>query len=602
MASVNGTLAGEVLRGTAGADLINGAAPVLVTATAPQFTTVATGLGQALFATSMPGDTGRMFVADKAGIIRSVDLATGTSSVFLNISAQVSPTGEQGLLGLAFHPEFWANGRFYVFFSNLAGDTVLREYRIDPNDQGAVLAGSARDILTVPQPGTATNHKGGWIGFGPDGALYVATGDGGPGNDPNGTGQDPNDLLGAILRIDVDTDGFPADPDRNHAIPADNPFASGGGAPEVWAYGLRNPFRDSFDRGDGRLWIGDVGQARREEINIGASGANFGWSIYEGDLVRATGAPAGTLPPGITGPAFTYDRSANDRSVVGGYVHRGPDSGLQGEYVFGDFISGRIWTLSDADGNGTLAPGERTVLDGGTLMGGNALVSFGEDAEGNLYAIGINGRLLRLQAGTATGDLDGGDTIVAGAGDDRVFAGAGDDSVLGGTGANLLSGMEGRDTLVGGGVGDTLIGGAAEDVLSGSAGNDLLLGGAAADRLVGGAGDDLIQGGPGADVMTGGTGADRFRWGSTSESPGGAVRDRVTDFSAAEGDRLDVSALVPGVFTFIGDAPFGATGAQVRAVSQAGSTRFELSIDGGPADLVVLLVAVASVSAADFLL
>jgi Ca2+-binding RTX toxin-like protein len=598
---IDGTLAAEFLSGSRGADLIYGAAPALVAAGAPGLVPVATGLGTAVFATAAPGDAGRLFVVEKAGVITSLDLAGGTISPVLDISAEVNRAGEQGLLGLAFHPEFHLNGRLFLFFSNLAGDTVLREYAMDPADRGRVLPGSGRDLLTVAQPGDFQNHKAGWIGFGPDDMLHVATGDGGGGGDPLGTGQDPNDLLGSILRIDVDApDAFPADPTRNYAIPADNPFAAGGGAPEVWAYGLRNPYRDGFDRGTGLLWIGDVGQGRREEIDIGAPGANYGWALYEGDLTYPGGLPAGALPPGITGPAFAYGREAGDRTVIGGYVHRGPDSALHGQYVFGDYVSGRVWTLADHDGDGVLEAAERAVLDD-TTFGGFRLASFAEDAEGTLYALGLDGSLFRIAPGTPTGTPDGADTIAAGSGDDRVFAGAGNDLANGGAGDDLLSGMEGDDSLVGSLGADTLAGGAGSDLLRGGDGNDLLMGGAGPDRLFGDAGDDLLVGGGGGDRLTGGDGADVFRWTGIADSPGGIEADRVLDFDAAEGDVLDVSALVAGVFTMIGAAPFAGTGAQLRTVVNAAGTRVELSLDGGPADLVFVVLGAPGLSGADFL-
>lgn len=597
---LEGSLGADSLRGTGRDDLILGTDPALVTTTAPTMQQVASGLGTAVFATAMPGDAGRLLVVDKAGVIRNLDVATGQVQTFLNISAQVNAAGEQGLLGLAFHPDFHRNGKFYVFFSNQAGDTVLREYRMDPANPGAPLPSSARDLLTVPQPGDFTNHKAGWIGFGPDGMLHIATGDGGGGGDPLNTGQNPNDLLGAILRIDVDGDDFPADPSRNYAIPADNPFASGsGGAPEVWAYGLRNPYRAGFDRGTGELWIADVGQGRREEVNIGAPGANYGWPLYEGDLTYPGGAPAGPLPPGITAPVFAYGHDNGDRSVIGGYVHRGPDSGLHGQYVFGDFVSGRIWRMSDTDGDGDL---DRTLLDGSAL-GAFQLTSLAEDGEGNLYALALNGRLFRILPGTPTGPQDGADTIIAGNGDDRAFGFAGDDRINGGAGNDLLAGMEGNDTLIGHTGADTLSGGAGADLLRGGEGHDLLMGGQGADRLFGDAGDDVLVGGAGADVLAGGAGADIFRWTSVTDSPAIAgQRDRVADFNGAEGDRLDLSALVAGSFAFIGSAPFAPTGAQVRVVEGPNAWRVDVAPNGGPAEMSFIVVSAAPLTQADFLL
>lgn len=600
MNEIDGTSGADSLLGTNAADLINGAPPVLQAGAAASFTEIATGLGALVFATAAPGDDGRLFLLTKGGVVRSLDLATGAAQQVVDLSAQINDSGEQGLLGMAFHPDFWTNGKLYLYLTNNAGDMELREYTVDPANQGALLASSMRVLLTVPQPGTATNHKAGWIGFGPDGNLFIATGDGGGGGDPNNTGQDPNDLLGSILRIDVNRDDFPADAGRNYGI-VGGLSAMHFGAPEVWAYGLRNPYRDSFDRGTGDLWIADVGQGRREEINIGDYAANYGWKLYEGDLTYPGGAPAGTLPPGITGPVFTYNRDAGDRSVIGGYVQRGPESGLTGSYIFGDFESGRIWRLFDANDDGIFQPGERVEIDTGATMGLERLTSFAEDAQGRLYAIGIDGRVLRLDApGAAT--LDGADTIDAGSGDDRVFAGFGNDRVLGGRGANLLSGMEGADTLYGGTLADTLIGGAGDDLLSGAARNDLLMGGAGRDRLNGGSGNDLISGGLGGDVLAGGAGADRFRWSSVADSPRGQPFDRVVDFDGAAGDRLDVSALVAGPFSFIGTAGFAASGAQIRAVPLATATRIEISLDGGPADMLVLIYSAAPIGAGDFIL
>ncbi len=599
MATITGTLGADRLAGTNGGDLITGHAPLEATAGPVTFTTVTANLGRgSLFAAAAPGDSGNLHVAYKDGFVRIVDAESGAvnPTPFLDISGEVATAGEQGLIGMAFHPDYWTNGKLYVFFSGTDGDTRLREYRVDLASPDTILPGSGRDILTVPQPGTATNHKGGWIGFGPDGMLHIATGDGGPGNDPRGTGQDPTDLLGSILRIDVNGDGFPADPARNYAIPADNPFANGpfangvDGAPEVWAYGLRNPYRDSFDRGTGDLWIADVGQATAEEVNIGAPGANFGWRTYEG----------GTGPvPGFTFPVHSYGRQDGDRSVTGGYVSRGPDTGLFGEYVFGDFASGRVWSLADRDADGDL---DRTVLDGGATFGAQSVVSFGEDGDGTLHVVTLNGRLVRISGGEATGALDGADVIAAGGGDDRVFAGAGNDRVSGGTGDDLLSGMEGSDALAGEDGDDLLIGGRGADRLDGGAGADSLLGGLGDDRLVGGAGADLLLGGAGADALTGGDGADRFRWTAVSDSAFRVAADRLTDFDGAEGDRLDLSALIGGTFAYVGDDAFTATGAQVRVLTAGANQRVEVSLDGGPADMVFVVAAAAPLTAADFIL
>ncbi|WP_338662297.1 PQQ-dependent sugar dehydrogenase [Pararoseomonas sp. SCSIO 73927] len=597
MARITGSLGGNTLNGTRGDDLIEGHGPLAAPAAAPVFTTIATGLGPAVFATAAPGDAGQLYVLDRTGVIRVVDTATGAvrATPFLDMSAEVSTAGEQGLLGMAFHPDFGTNGRFYVFFSRRDGESQVREYTIDPADPDTVPTGTAREVLTIPQPGNFNNHKGGWMGFGPDGMLHIATGDGGGANDPTGGGQDRSDLRGSILRIDVNGDDFPGDPARNYAIPADNPFAGGGGAPEVWAYGLRNPYRASFDIGTGELWIGDVGQDAFEEVNIGAPGANFGWNTYEGGAGPAEG---------FTFPVHSYDHSADDRSIIGGYVSRGPETGLYGQYLFGDFVSTRFWTLADTDGDGDL---DRREIDDGGAVARQALVSFAEDGDGSLFAVGIDGTLTRISTGAPAGTVDGvdrdaADRIASGGGNDRVFAGAGDDRAAGGNGDDLLSGMEGNDTLAGGAGDDLLIGGAGADRLDGGEGADHLLGGAGADRLLGGAGDDVLAGGAGTDAMTGGAGADRFRWTTPSDSPRGSPIDRVTDFNGAEGDRMDLSALADGRLAFIGGAGFAASGPQVRVLELDEAWRVEVSVDGGPADLVLLVASAAPLTAADFIL
>jgi Ca2+-binding RTX toxin-like protein len=595
MATIEGDLGANVLTGTRGSDLITGHAPLEATATAPTFETVATGLGQALGIVSAPGDAQHLYVLDKTGVIRIVDTATGVvqATPFLDMANEVNTDGERGLLGMTFHPDYWQNGKIYVTYSRLDGDTVIREYTVDLANPDVVPEASARTILAIQQPDDRTNHRAGWLDFGPDGMLYIATGDGGGRNDPSGTGQNPNDLLGSILRIDVDgPDAYPLSTVRNYAIPSDNPFVGGGGAREVWAYGLRNPFRNSFDRGTGELWIADVGQATFEEINIGASGANYGWSLYEGGE-----GPA----PGFTFPAYYYGREDGDGSVIGGYVSRGPDSGLFGQYVFGDFRSGRIWALADRDGDGDL---DRVELDDGRALGGKGtLTSFGEDGDGTLYVVSITGELLRIDGGQATGPLDGADTIRSGLGDDRVFAGAGDDVVRDvGSGNDLLSGMEGNDRLHGLGGDDLLIGGSGQDALWAGSGNDTLLGGTGKDRLSGEDGADLLIGGAGTDDLFGGAGADRFRWTTPGDSPGTGPIDRVHDFNALEGDKLDLSALADGTFAFIGGGGFAASGAQVRVVHLGDRQRVEVSVDGGPADLIFSVKTAVPLTADDFYL
>ena len=255
-------------------------------------TRVASGLTQPLFAVAPPGDTGRLFILEKTGLIRILDLSTGQllPTPFLDLTTQITTNGEQGLLGLAFDPDFADNGQFYVHITNPSGDAEIRRYQVSAGNPNVADPASATPILSVDLPGNASNHRAGWIAFGPDGNLYVAIGDGG--STPE-TGQSINDLLGNILRIDVHGDAFPADPTRNYAIPADNPFVGVAGEDEIFAIGLRNPWRPSFDRGLETFFIADVGQNTWEEVNIGQAGANYGWVLFEGPDRINPGTPTG---------------------------------------------------------------------------------------------------------------------------------------------------------------------------------------------------------------------------------------------------------------------------------------------------------------------
>lgn len=461
--AITGTVGADRLTGTAGADLILGFDPAVTTAalTSIEAFRVATGLSRPLFATAPPDDPARLFIVEQGGRILLLDLASNAlaPAPFLDLSGQVSAEGEQGLLGLAFHPQFASNGRFYVHLSNLAGDSEIREYSVSSTDPGRADPASGRLILHFDQPDGFTNHKGGWLGFGPDGYLRLATGDGGGTGDPSGNGQDTNVLLGKILRIDVNGDAYPGDPARNYAIPADNPFVAGGGAPEVWAYGLRNPWRPSFDSATGEFWIADVGQGRWEEINLGTAGANYGWNLFEGPEAFISGASAA----GLTPPLFFYGRDLG-ASITGGYAYRGPEDALFGNYIFADFISGHILTLQRDPVTGAPIVSDRTAqltYDAGHLDNPS---SFGEDASGNLYVVDYDGDVFRLTPrGSA---MDAGDHLSGGAGNDVIFAGAGGDLVLGGDGADRLWGMAG------------------DDILQGDAGPDLIHGGSGYDTAI----------------------------------------------------------------------------------------------------------------------
>ena len=334
-------------------------------------------------------DSGRRFVVERNGVIRIVDADDNIlPDPFLDISAQVNTTFEGGLLGLAFHPDFSENGKFFVNFTSSGSPLTTRivRFEIDSTNSDQADPASQLDILSISQP--AANHNGGDLHFGPDGYLYIGMGDGGP----SSTSQDPESLLGSMLRIDIDDDDFPGDPDRNYAIPSDNPFIGESGLDETWAYGLRNPYRFSFDRDTGDLWISDVGQVTWEEINLQPAGdpggQNYGWDVCEG--AWQTGST--TVPcdlPGSTLPVIEYRRISPHCSVTGGYRYRGPIASLQGSYVYGDYCSGQVWLAEEDDGEWISEEFEAL---------GNGLVGFGEDEDGHVYVLLSDGEIWRFEA------------------------------------------------------------------------------------------------------------------------------------------------------------------------------------------------------------
>ncbi len=377
---------------------------------------VASGLSSPVFVTSPPGDTARLFIVEQGGAIKILDLNTLTlnATPFLTV-LDLTSGGERGLLGLAFHPDYATNGEFYVHFTGTDGNSNIRRYTVSASDPDIADSGSAQPLLNYTQP--QSNHNGGWLGFGPDDFLYIASGDGGGGND-NGTGhtvgignsQDITNLLGKILRIDVDGDDFPADPNRNYAIPSSNPFVGITGADEIWAYGLRNPWRSSFDRLTGDFYIGDVGQNTREEINVqlaaSTGGENYGWRLREGTIATPTGGVGGPKPPGAIDPIYNYNHGGGTTegfSVTGGYVYRGPIPSLQGLYFFADYVTERIWSLefdgsapATHDGtNYTNFTDWTTALDPAVGNIGQ-IAGFGEDAAGNLYICDLGGEVFRI--------------------------------------------------------------------------------------------------------------------------------------------------------------------------------------------------------------
>lgn len=367
------------------------AAPLAAAALTP--VQVADGLSDPVFLTAPAGDT-RLFVVERAGVIKV--LRGGVASPWLDIRPLVDTAGERGLLGLAFDPGFASNGRFYVnYIDSATKNTVVARYTVADPANGVPDPASARTIITIAQPPGRASHKAGWIGFRPGepGNLYIATGDGGSANDPDNLAQNLASNLGKILRVTPGEDG-------GYTIPAGNPFAGATpGNDEIWAYGLRNPYRASFDRLTGDFWIGDVGQNAREEVNFeragSPGGANYGWRPREG-AIDNPGVPD-PAPANAVDPLFDYPHSSGDRTVIGGYVYRGgAEPGLDGTYFYGDFTSGRIYSGRLA-GSAFVDVVNRTG-ELGNLFGAFRLTSFGEDAFGALYVIGRDGDVYRIAA------------------------------------------------------------------------------------------------------------------------------------------------------------------------------------------------------------
>ncbi len=391
---IGATLAGAVLAIGAGGsaapgaaaptDAVRGAsaAQTLDQANGVRLRRVVADVGDALFVTGAPGESRTLYVVRQSG--RVDKLRNGRKvATFLNVAGRISSGGERGLLGLAFHPDYARNGKLYVNYTDRAGNTRIVEMR-RRNANRARPGG--RVLMTIRQP--FANHNGGHLAFGPDGYLYIGTGDGGGGGDPIGAGQRTNTLLGKILRIDVDSRSA----GRPYGIPRGNPFANRPGRPEIYHYGLRNPWRFSFDRARGDLWIGDVGQNAIEEISFarrGQAGRNFGWNAFEG---RSRFAGGGDIagPRRHTPPVAQYSH-ADGCSVTGGYVSRGTGvRGLDGRYVFADFCSGNVWTLRAGPRPGGL---RRETNRLGTRL--RNVTSFGQGNDGTIYVIG-NGALYRF--------------------------------------------------------------------------------------------------------------------------------------------------------------------------------------------------------------
>ena len=362
---------------------------------------IGSGLQFPTFVTHAPGDASRLFVLEKPGRIRIVDLATNTlrTTPFLTIAVTggTSTSDERGLLGLAFDPGYATNGQFYVYYTG-SGTNVLARYTVsgDPN------VANATGVVMMSWSDPFSNHNGGWLGFGPDGNLYMGTGDGGSANDPNGAGQSLTTRHGKMHRIRPTVGG--AAP--YYTVPADNPFVGGSNTTDdtFWAIGLRNPWRCSFDRQTGDLWIADVGQDLIEEVNFQAAGAvggrNYGWRCMEG--ANSTGL-SGCTPnsPALTLPIHTYGHSTGTSggfSITGGYVYRGCRIPvLQGTYFFADYVTNNVWSFRYENGvktqftlrNSAMTPS----IEGATV---NQIASFGEDASGELYIVDHGGQIYKI--------------------------------------------------------------------------------------------------------------------------------------------------------------------------------------------------------------
>ncbi|MBL0405073.1 PQQ-dependent sugar dehydrogenase [Microvirga aerilata] len=649
MARRTGSQGSDRLVGTSSADTIYGYDPNAGSPHTVAVTAIVAGLNNPLYLTSTPSDPSRLFILEKGGRVKVYDTGTGQTigTPFLDVSSQIATSGEQGLLGLAFAPDYATSRKFYVYLSTTDQDVEIREYKVSASNPLIADPASMRLITKIDYPSSTTNHRGGWIGFGPDGYLYAATGDGAF----RANAQSVDNQLGKILRLNVNADAFPADPNRNYALPADNPSAITGIEGSaigtgIYAAGLRNPWRVSFDRATGEMYIGDVGEGSFEEIDLGRSGANYGWSLTEGPFNAASF-------PAYTNPIYAYGRDMG-QAVTGGYVYRGPERDFQGNYFFSDFSSGDIWSLQRVSGSWRF-----TDLTGSVAVSGGPIglvSSMGEDAAGNLYIVDYSGKIFRLDLKSGTGlnpADDAADILNGGRGNDTIFGGGGNDTIYGGDGNDLLRGGPGADRLFGGNGFDYVIysgslgrvvvdlskavqaggdasgdrlsgiqgvtGSAFNDVLKGSSsrnvlragyGDDNVSGRAGNDTLYGEAGKDMLLGGSGKDTLKGGTGADVFQWQSVRHtSPNAGQADLVLDFSHRSRDRLDLAridadSLAAGnqTFDFIGRDAFSGAG-QVRYETVGSEARVLINTDSDlAAEGLIRLANVQTLAAVDLLL
>ncbi len=351
-------------------------------------TLVQSGISSPLYAVSPPGDFNRLFVLEQnSGRIRISDLNTDTllGPAFLDIGSLIASGGDRGLLGLAFDPDFLTNGIFYVSYTNTGGDSRIARYGVtgDPATTNVANALSADIVVAYSQP--FSNHNGGWIGFGPDGYLYVSTGDGGSGGDPGDRASNPNVLLGKILRLDMSTDSYPTDSLNDYGWPASNPFTAAPGRPEIFMLGLRNAWRCAFDRETGDLWIGDVGQNAWEEVDFipagQGAGWNLGWRCREGAHPFTSSSFCTSGDPSLIDPVTEYSHSLGC-SISGGYPYRGALPSLRGKYLFADYCTSRIWT---AELTSTTAATRVEITADLAIPGSETIPSFGQDELGRVY-------------------------------------------------------------------------------------------------------------------------------------------------------------------------------------------------------------------------
>jgi glucose/arabinose dehydrogenase len=345
------------------------------------------GFTKPVYAADADDGSGRLFVVEKRGLIRIVRDGERIKEPFLDLRGVVTSEGnEQGLLSVAFHPEYAENGRFFIAYTDLDGDVVIARYTVSREDPTLADPASAVVLLTISKP--YDDHNGGLLVFGPDGYLYASVGDGGAPAEQDGNGQNLQTMLGKLLRIDVNRE----ENGKSYAVPDDNPFVGNPDAlPEIWAFGLRNPWRFSFDRETDDLYIADVGMWMSEEINLqpagDAGGRNYGWNIMEGNLCHTPDSNGVCLTDGLTPPVHEYHHGA-ECAIIGGYVYRGSSvQELGGWYVFGDLCSGRIMGLERSEDGWAAYNLTKTPLQ---------ITSFGEDATGELYVTDLSGGLYRV--------------------------------------------------------------------------------------------------------------------------------------------------------------------------------------------------------------